>query len=362
MKSLSVAGYKSVRDATIDFGPLNVLLGANGAGKSNLLSVFELLGALADDRLALYARERGGPDALLHNGSKFTSQLRFGVELERQRYSVEISFDDDGAAFVGRESLAQRAGSGDFRVINDFFTQGGGQRPVLIFEAPAVPAAKSVLDALRSLRVYHFHDTSRTAAVRREGQLDDNQFLRADASNLAAWLYLLRSTAPESYERIVAAIRQVAPFFRDFDLRPDPLNTARIRLEWRERDSDAYCPPSRLSDGTLRFVCLAALLLQPKPPALLVIDEPELGLHPYAITQLAALLRAAAHKTRLVVATHSTTLVNQFEPEHLVIVDRVDGASTFRRPTSVEIATWLDGYSLGELWEKNVLGGRPSAT
>lgn len=362
MKSLSVAGYRSVRDATVEFGPLNVLLGANGAGKSNLLSSFELLGALADDRLALYARERGGPDALLHNGPKFTAQLRFGVVLERLRYSVEIVFDDDGMAFVGREGLAQRVRGGDFFAVSDFFTQGGGQRPALIFEASAVPAAKSVLDALRSLRVYHFHDTSRTAAVRREGQLDDNQFLRADASNLAAWLYLLRSTAPDAYERIVAAIRQVAPFFRDFDLRPDPLNTARIRLEWRERDSDAYCPPSRLSDGTLRFVCLAALLLQPKPPALLVIDEPELELHPYAIVQLAALLRAASQKTRVLVATHSVTLVDQLEPEHLIIADRIDGASVFHRPTADDVGKWLDDYSLGELWEKNVLGGRPSAT
>ncbi len=359
---LEVSGFRSIQSTDLTFAPLNVLIGANGSGKSNLLSAFELLGALADDRLAVYARERGGPDALLHNGPKFTSRFEFVVEFEPARYSVQIAFDDDGKAFAAREGFAQRMPDGAFRPVHDFLTQGGANRPALLLEAKALPAGQAVLEALRGFRVYHFHDTSRNSAVRRACELGDNQFLRTDASNLAAWLYLLRTTAPDAYQRIVAAVQQVAPFFRDFDLRPDPSDTSRIRLEWRERDSDRYCSPSRLSDGTLRFICLAAALLQPNPPALLVIDEPELGLHPYAIVQLAALLRVAAHKSRVLVASHSVTLVNQLEPEDLIIAERVAGASQFRRPTPAEVATWLDDYSLGELWEKNVLGARPSAT
>ncbi len=125
--------------------------------------------------------------------------------------------------------------------------------------------------------------------------------------------------------------------------------------------SDAYFNAHALSDGTLRFICLATLLLQPELPSTILLDEPELGLHPYAIAVLADLLRSAATRTQVIVSTQSVTLVNQFDPEDMLMVDRAEGASVFRRLSHEEIDTWLDDYSLGELWEKNVLGGRPGA-
>jgi predicted ATPase len=163
------------------------------------------------------------------------------------------------------------------------------------------------------------------------------------------------------YRNIVETIRLVAPFFDDFVLRPSPLNPDKIRLEWREKGSDAYFNAHALSDGTLRFISLATLLLQPPDqlPTTILLDEPELGLHPYAINVLGGLLRSTALDTQIIVSTQSVTLVNQFDPEDLVIVERENGASIFRRPDETEIEGWLEGYSLGELWEKNVLGGRP---
>ena len=212
---------------------------------------------------------------------------------------------------------------------------------------------------MKSWHVYHFHDTSATAKIKFPGDIEDNVELRDDASNLAAFLYLLRERHPAHYQKIVRSIQLVAPFFDNFDLKPSRLNPEKIRLEWREKGSDAYFNAHALSDGTLRFMCLATLLQMPDPPATILIDEPELGLHPYAITLLAALLRSAATHTQVIVSTQSVTLVNQFKPDDLVVVERQDNQSVFRRPDAQALAEWLEDYSVGELWEKNLLGGRP---
>ncbi|HEX3051727.1 MAG TPA: AAA family ATPase, partial [Aggregatilineaceae bacterium] len=210
-----------------------------------------------------------------------------------------------------------------------------------------------------SWKLYQFHDTSESARVKQTGEIGDNAFLRPDAGNLAAFLFMLQEAHPEDYSRIVKAIQMVAPFFDDFNLRPSPLNPNKIQLEWREKGSDDYFNASMLSDGTLRFMCMATLLLQPNLPSTILIDEPELGLHPYAITLLTGLLRSAAAQTQVIVATQSVPLVNQFTPEDIVVVDRLAGQSTFRRLEAAEIENWMDEYGLGDLWEKNVIGGRP---
>ena len=219
--------------------------------------------------------------------------------------------------------------------------------------------ASHVLHAFQSWKIYHFHDTSATAKVKQTGELADNDALRPDARNLAAFLFRLQETQPAAFLNIEDTVRLVAPFFGRFNLRPDRLNPKKIGLEWEEKSSDTYFDAHALSDGTLRFISLATLLLQPELPATILIDEPELGLHPYAVNVLADLFHSASTRTQLLVSTQSVTLVNQLSPEDVVIVDRKGGESEFRRLGEEEIATWLDEYSLGELWEKNVLGGRP---
>ena len=192
---------------------------------------------------------------------------------------------------------------------------------------------------------------------------EEDRFLRHDASNLAAFLYMLQGAYPDHYRKIVDAVQMVAPFFEDFALRPNALNDSKIRLEWVEKGSDLYFDPSALSDGTLRFICLAALLLQPGDylPSAILLDEPELGLHPYAITVLSGLLKAAAHRTQVIVSTQSVSLVNQFGADDILVVEREQGETVFRRFSAEAISHWMDDYGLGDLWEKNVLGGRPSA-
>jgi len=175
-------------------------------------------------------------------------------------------------------------------------------------------------------------------------------------------LYKTQQTEPACYQRIVGTIRQIAPFFGDFNLVPSGLNPNVIQLRWKERDRDYDFGPHLLSDGTLRAMALVALLLQPTKdlPSVIIIDEPELGLHPYAIATLAGLLRSASVHSQIIVATESPTLLDHFEPQDVVVTERCMGETVFKRLDAKELQEWRDEYSLGELWEKNVIGGRPS--
>jgi predicted ATPase len=221
-----------------------------------------------------------------------------------------------------------------------------------------------VANRLRNCRVYHFHDTSDTAVIKGFCDKNDNRILRPDGANLAAFLYYLRLQYPTHFANIEATIRQIAPFFEGFNLEPSRLNEEKIRLEWKEIGSDDYFNASSLSDGTLRFICLSTLLLQPHLPMTLVLDEPELGLHPAAITLLAGMLHSASRRpaalgSQIIVATQSVTLVNQFEPGEVWTAERNNRETVFKQLGKEDMSAWLDDYSLGEMWEKNLLGARP---
>lgn len=367
IKRLTIKGFKSIRECKLELRPLNILIGANGSGKSNLISVFALLKAVVDERLQPFSAEVGA-NATLHFGSKTTPQMEI-----RLAFGDNGPFENGYAVALAPDFLDDLYFSGEQYWFHDtarysqpFQTSlGAGHRETKLFEESAqsrsMTIADHVIDHLKRARVYHFHDTSKTATIKQFQAIDDNEDLRDDASNLAAFLLQMQESSPKDYRRIVAAIRNVAPFFEDFQLRPSPRNPDNIRLEWREVGSDAYFNAHSLSDGTLRFMCLATLLLQPELPAVIVIDEPELGLHPYALTVLAGLLRTAAERSQVIVSTQSVPLINQFKPEDIIVVDRFDGQSTFKRLDGAAVGMWLDEYSMGDLWEKNLLGGRPQA-
>ena len=356
---IQIEGIKSIREMDLPLRKLNVLIGANGAGKSNLIGTFGLLSQLVEGRLQAAVARGGGAAALLHHGPKQTAEMRLALRFGKNGYEARLAPAQGGGVFFENEQCWYQ-GEGCDKPYQVHLGAGHAESH-LPREARAHPGkiATYVLDILRSWKIYHFHDTSPAAPVKEKGKLDDNAALRPDAANLAAFLHRLRVEDEGAYKRIVAAIQQVAPFFEDFELRADPLAPDRMQLEWRERGSDSYFNAHALSDGTLRFVCLATLLLQPQPPSLVLIDEPELGLHPFAITQLAAMLQSAATRTQVLVGTQSVTLVNQLDPADIIVVDRIDGPSKFRRIEPDEVAAWADDYALGELWEKNVLGGRP---
>lgn len=357
---IEVSGFKSIKSLDLKLTQLNLLIGGNGAGKSNFISLFNLLNNLVERGLEVYVGKAGGVDQLLHFGRKKTKEIVIKLHFGQNGYEAKL-VPSQKDTLIFEEETCWFHGSG----YNQPYTVslGEGHSESALQKATrgnnASKIAQYVIDDLQSWKVYHFHDTSDEAPVKTTGDIDDNSVLRSNASNLAAFLYFLRSRHQQHYSRIVGTIRMVAPFFEDFVLKPSKLNPDKIRLEWKQKGSDAYFNAYSLSDGTLRFICLVTLLLQPKLPSTILIDEPELGLHPYGITTLAGLLQAASKRTQVIVSTQSVPLVNQFSPEDLIVVERDENQSVFRHLSAAEMQHWLDEYGLGDLWEKNVIGGRP---
>jgi predicted ATPase len=360
---IEVSGFKSIRELKLDLGSLNVLIGANGSGKSNFITLFEALNHIVEGRFQLFVAKAGGAESFLYYGQKATNKIQIKLKFGRNAYECTLVptvndtlvFDEENC-YYHYPGFAQ-----PYKRLIGSGKKESGLETAATFSPMNVVAY--VLETLKDWRVYHFHDTSESAPVKKSRDINDNIYLRPDASNLAAFLYLLKRTKSEYYKAIRDTVRLVAPFFDDFLLRPNPENENMIRLEWREKGSDFPFQAYHLSDGTLRFVCLATLLLQPQLPSTILIDEPELGLHPYAIAVLASLMRSASERTQLIVSTQSVSLVNQFDAEDLLIVERRESDKRYEtvieRVDPDKLASWLDEYSLGELWEKNVLGGRP---
>ncbi len=365
LEKLVVRGYKSIREADLRLNRINVLIGANGSGKSNLIDLLRFMRRLAEGKLQITVAQAGGANRLLWYGKKATDRMH--VELwfrtsanHLNGYECNLIPTDDDRLVFESESVYFHDTARHSRPYHEWLGTGGHRESRLTEEA-LEGVRQHVYWAMRSWRVYHFHDTSPSAKVKQTGDIHDNEVLHEDAGNLAAYLYLLREKYRDYYNLIIDTIRRVAPFFDDFVLRPSEMNAENIRLEWREQGKDNIFSASALSDGTLRFMCLATLLLQPpeRMPQTIVCDEPELGLHPSAIALLASMMKSASVHNQIVVATQSVTFVNHFCPEDVVVVEREGDTSVFHRLEAEQIAGWLEEYSLGEVWEKNLVGGRP---
>lgn len=357
VKSLSVSGYKSIRELkNFDLRELNVLIGANGAGKSNFINLFRMLNQMYEQQFQVYQQVQGGPDALLHFGRATTSKIHAEFYFANNGYKFDlIPTTDNRLIFESEVSLFM----GFHRPTNVGNVLGSGHAESKLKDATD-NYSSFVRNSVAWWRVYHFHDTSDSATVKRMHPTNQNIRLLPDAANLAAYLRRLNLEHKREYDRIVETIRLVLPFFEDFVHREgEPEN---IQLEWTQRGHpDLPLRAHMLSDGSLRFICLATLLLQPIRllPDTILIDEPELGLHPYAITVLADMFKQVAEQRQLIVSTQSVELVNELAPDDVIVVDQEAGASTFRRYSEAELGDWIKEYSLGELWKRNVLGGRP---
>ncbi|AMM26000.1 AAA family ATPase [Variovorax sp. PAMC 28711] len=364
IKTITVKGFKSIRSLeTFELRALNVLIGPNGAGKSNFIGALRFLSEVAGDNFPGYVQKQGKPGALLYGGRKQTQTMEFEVFGQpngdfSNGYLITLEATNDNRFIFTREEtwvdgpLTPKGG----RV----YSLGRNHEEALV-RSDATQVGRYVRSMMQSWRQYHFHDTSDLAAVKQAHSAKDTLRLKTDAGNLAAYLGRLRRQHLEHYKQIVETVRLVAPFFGDFVQRDEAEDT--VELEWTQKvDPDTPYGAAALSDGTLRFICLATLLLQPwwLLPDTVLIDEPELGLHPYAIGVLADLLKQVSEKRQLIVSTQSVELLNALSPEDVVVVDREGDESRFQRLDSTELAGWLESYTpLGELWLRNVLGGRP---
>ena len=360
---LSVSGFKSIESILLPMRRVNVVIGANGSGKSNLINVFSFLESIREGRLSEYVARAGGADRILYFGKKRTDCLDIHIAfLGGLLYWIILDENDFDGLRVSSEIVLDWDWDKDLPYAEPLPL--AGKEAAISQDIGGI--AKWVQTHLDSLRVYHFHDTGPKSSLKKKCSLHDNGFLRSDGSNLAAFLYLLQAKHKESYDLIRRTIRLVVPFFDDFVLRPT-LNENVIRLEWRHVGTDAYFDTTfdatSLSDGTLRFMAMATLLLQPAEllPSMILLDEPELGLHPFAVTMFCSLVKSASVKAQVIMATQSTLVLDHFEPEDVIVAERRDGASTFTRLATKDLEVWLNDYSLGQLWEKNELGGRPSA-
>lgn len=353
MDYIEIKGYKSIKNQRIGFKNINILIGANGSGKSNFLSFFEFLNRLYNRNLQEYISLKGGENRILFEGKEVTDKIHFKAEFDsgENGYAVVLKAGDTSLIF-SEEKLIENGDQGED--ISNFGTEAG-------IKITDNPKAKDIIKHLENFRKYHFHDTGTKSPFTQMSHIEnDIYYLYENGENIAAFLYKIQKENPKVYHRIVATIQSVAPYFSDFFFQPNKENY--IRLQWKDKFSNVIYGVNDLSDGTIRFIVLTTLFMQPELPATIIIDEPELELHPAAISKLAGLIKSVSKKKcQVILATQSADLISHFIPEDILTVDQVNGESIFKRLDSDSLAVWLDDYTVDDLWKRNIISsGQPN--
>jgi predicted ATPase len=366
-----INNFKSIR-ALNDFQirPLNVLIGSNGAGKSNFIAFFKLLNSIAENKLPNYIAENSYADRVLYFGKKVSKERMSGGIIfqndtnnnANNRYDFVLKADGSNGLYFENEKggynlfVNGENEKWDYITLDTIGNRNGGLKD------HSAQRFNYLREHFEQFRTYHFHDTSSSAPLKQPSKLRDNSNLKEDGSNIAAFLYWISQKHPTNFKLIEYAIRSIAPFFDKFDLKPDNINDDLIFLSWFEKNSTEPFDANNFSDGSIRFIALTTVLLQPNPPKTIIIDEPELGLHPSAINKLASMIKMASAKSQIIISTQSVNLLDQFEAEDIIVVDRKDNQSSFKRLDKIELDNWINDYNyegMGELWSRNIIGGTP---
>ncbi len=355
MNNISIKGYKSFRNIELGLKRINLLIGANGAGKSNFLSLFEMLGCIYDKRLAQFTAMAGGVGRLLYRGRKETESIDVTVS-EGQNYYTLSLMESDGRLIVAHERLGYCTQSGWCNSID--IANYSDEANIKTYNG--LKRGDYIKDYLSQIRKFHFHDTGRKSPFTQECHVvNDSYRMYEHGENLSAILLRIQKEKPMVYRRIVSVIQSIAPFFSDFYFQPT--EAGMLRLQWQDKYSGVIYGPNDLSDGTIRFIALTVLFMQPWTPKVIVIDEPELGLHPKAIDKLAGLIKLASKNgAQVICATQSADLISNFEPDEVLTVNQYEDGTRIERLDERSLASWLEDYTLGELWKQNILkGGQP---
>lgn len=371
LKEIYLSGYKSYGQINepIQFEDINIIIGANGAGKSNFISFLEMIAFIAKDDFSDYVAGNGYATSLVHARREridhIKGRLVFADDQNRDEYSITIKQGVDGGLFISNETVVYQAS--DYSRPYQHQYESSGKRTALIEAAETDHTARIMLNILKGCRIYHFNDTSINSKMRMPGYIEDDRFLKPDAGNLAAFLYRIKNH-PETiklYQRIIYMVREVFPRFDRFELHPrvNERGGENVSLNWKEKGCDDVFGPHMLSDGTLRFIALCALLLGPKDSRseVIILDEPELGLHPHAVRVLAQIIKMVAGEVQVIIATQSRELLNEFEAKDIIVAefDPEKETSILKRLDESVLEEWLAEYSIGELWDKNIIGGTP---
>jgi len=355
LQKVTIKGYKSIafdKPVTLKLNDVSILLGANGAGKSNIISFFRMLSYMMSKSFGKYVEMSGTSNALLHYGAKKTREM-----------SGEIKFSDSlSNATPDRLIITEE------RIV---WHRKGKEKPYEVTLEPVFkesalaesdnPVAKTIFQMLSYCKVYQFHDSSAEGPLRQVCPVETTNYLQSHGNNLPSFLLFLRDNYINSYNRIVDYVRDVVPQFQDFYLET---NNKFISLRWMDNSATDYrFNAYQFSDGSIRFIALATLLLQPPQtmPNVIILDEPELGLHPYAITQLAEMIKDASIHAQIIIATQSKDLVDHFDIDNISVIemDKKTLSTTVTHLSDEEYHLWLQKYTVRELWDTNIIGGRP---
>ena len=354
LDSITIRGFKSIRSLdNFSLNRLNILVGANGAGKSNFIELFRIISAMMQPG-GLREYVAGAADTYFYGGPKRTPRIEVRLKFGLNGYDFDLTPTTDGFLMI-QDERRHYFPRGDSATRNFLSGTFDAQLPKELHSE----ATKYTYEAITNWQFYHFHDTGKLAGMRRYCDMGHNAKLAFDARNIAAFLLRLKKEHEKEYRHIVDVIKLVVPFFEDFVLIPN--DEENIRLSWRQAGMEDFpMRPIQLSDGAIRFICLATALLQPTPPSTMILDEPELGLHPEAIHVLAELIQLASRQTQVIVATQSPLLLDDFGLEDIIVVRRVEGATVFERLKEDDFKAWRDEYSVGELWTHDIIHGGTS--
>ena len=364
LREVIIKGYKSIafdHPVTLKLGDVSILLGANGAGKSNIISFFFMLSYMMSKSFGRYVEMAGTANSLLHYGAKRTpvmsGTLTFMANNSENTYQFSLANATPDRLIITEERINWHR-KGEAKPL-EIFLETNFKESSLAESDNAV--AKSIYKMLSFCKVYQFHDSSAEGPLRQSCPVETANYLQSHGNNLPSFLLLLRNNYIDSYKRIVDYVRDVVPQFQDFYL--EPVSNF-VSLRWIDNSATDYrFNAHQFSDGSIRFIALATLLLQPAKtmPNVIILDEPELGLHPYAITQLAEMIKDASIHAQIIIATQSKDLVDHFDINNISVVemDKNTLCTTVNQLREDEYKLWLEHYTLSELWDKNIIGGRP---
>ena len=372
IEQVRIKGFRSLADIKIaELPDVTVMIGANGSGKSNFIRFFEMLSwMLRSQQLGEFVGRYGGADDQLFGGNKQTPRMEATVGLTTEaglneyRFVLTYAHPD---RFIFTEEACRFSSSDRPTQAGWQYIKGSGYTEAKIVEAAQSEVdlgvnsdtALHIVKLLRNCTTYQFHDTSDESNFKKRWDAEDNNSLRSDGGNLASILSRLEQEDLGRFKLICHYVGRILPVFDRFAIEE---SYGKVSLRWKAKWTDKTFGAHLTSDGSLRFFALVTLLNLPPAmlPDVILLDEPELGLHPTAIELVAHMVKALAQEKQVIVATQSPLLVDAFGLDEIIVLDLKDGKSELRKLDPDEFRIWIEeNFTPGQLWEKNLLGGRP---